>query len=157
MIPAKEKELLKKSGAFLRLHLSLDLAAMIELGHLQDVQEAAGGASLGIVTPEDDSAETRMNDRARTHRTRFFGHKELTVAQSPIPHRTRGLGNCKHLGMRGCILKRLHLVPRATHYFAIPDDNGAHRNLVTCESLAGLAQCLSHEKLIAGEIHTRTL
>src|SRR4029453_7365536 len=124
---------------------------------LQNVDEAASRASLAIATPENDSTETRVNDCARTHWAWFFGHKELTVGQPPISDRTRGLSDGEHLRMRGRVLKGLHLVPRPADDFAIPHDDGTHRHLICCESFARLAQCLSHKKLIAGEIHGTTL
>src|SRR5579862_5201049 len=61
-LAAGREEAPQEVGAFLGQEPGLDLRAMVQLGHVEHVEHAAGGAGLWIGGAEHDSREAREHD-----------------------------------------------------------------------------------------------
>ena len=73
---------------------------MVELGVLEDLQEAAAGAVLGGGAAEDDALHPHMDQRAGAHGAGFLGHVEMALVQSPVAQDAFRLGNGQHFRVR---------------------------------------------------------
>lgn len=94
-----------------------------------------------------------MDERSGTHGARFLGDIKITVAQTPVAHRTLRLGQGDHLRVSGGVLQGLHLIPGTGDDFTFMDNDRTDRHFVLRRSLPGKAQGLVHEVLIALEVY----
>src|SRR5215469_8381758 len=125
---------------------------MVEGRHLEEIDHSPGSASPGIRAAIDHAPETRLNDGPCAHRARFFCHINVTIVQAPIPGGVLGLGDGKHLGMRGSILEHFNLVPGPSDNFAISNNDRSYRHFFLARRLSSLAERFPHEESVARKI-----
>ena len=145
LFPPPAEEVEEESPAFVLPDAAGDLAAVVEVGVLEEVDEAAGGAAFRIVTAEDNAADAAMDDGACAHGAWFFGDIEVAIGEAPVLHGAFGLGEGEHFRVSGGVLERLHLVPCAANDVAFPDNDGADGNFVESRGLLREAQSFVHE------------
>jgi hypothetical protein len=97
-----------------------------------------------------------VDDRAGAHGARLLGDIKVTIGESPVAYRALGLRYGQDLGMRGCVLEGLDLVPSAGDDIASGYDDSANRNFLGRPCLSRLAQRFPHEVSVARKIqHTK--
>lgn len=126
---------------------------MIELRHLQDVEQPPGGAAFGIRTAENDPPQSRVNDGTRAHGARFLGYVKVAIIEPPILDLRLRLGNRKHFCMGRCIAQHLHLIPRSGDNHALTHDYRTDRHFLGGKSPPRLAQSLTHEIFVTHQFH----
>ena len=146
------EETLEQLPAFIFADTRGNQASMIQLRHLQQVNQAAGGASFGVGTTENYSAEPDMDDGAGAHGARFLRHVKIAIVESPIAHGALGLSDRQDFGVSGRVLQGFNLVPRSGDDFAFGHHNGADRNLLRGLGFSRLAQRFAHEISVARKI-----
>ena len=70
-LPSRTEKVAKQRGTLFLQHSTVDLESMIESRAFGQVDDAANGASLGIVCAENKPRNSRLYDRTDTHRARF--------------------------------------------------------------------------------------
>ena len=130
-----------------------DLAAVVELRMLEQVEQAAARAVLRRGAAEDDACEPHMHHRAGAHRARLLRHVKLAPVQPPVAEHALGLCDREHLRVRGCVLERLDLVEGARDDPPLMHDDASDRYLVRIECATRLPEGFAHEKLIAVEVN----
>ena len=93
-----------------------------------------------------------MYDGARAHGTGLFGDVEVTFGQPPVVDGGLGLGNRKHFGVSGGVLKLLHLVVGARDDASLAHEDGTDGDLVLGASPVGESQRFSHKIFVALEV-----
>jgi hypothetical protein len=136
ILPFSPEEPLEQVAALGFADATGDCAAVIELGHLQQIEQAAGGAALDVRTTKDHPSEPGVNDRSGAHRAGFLGDVKIAVDQAPIVDRAFGLGDSQHLGVGGGISEGFDLVPGARDDLSFPNDDRSDRYLILAKSLA---------------------
>ena len=127
------------------------------MGHLQEVDHAAGAAALGVRTSENNAPKAGVDNGSGTHRAGFFGDIQIAIGESPIPNSGFGLGDCKHLGVGSGILQHFYLVPSSGDDASITHDDGTTGNLVGSLGFVCLFEGFAHVGFVAGKFHGATL
>ncbi len=128
-----------------------DLGAVVELRHVQEVEDAARRAGLGVHGSEDDTRYPRQHDRARAHRTGLERHVHDGVEHAPGANGLTGLAQRQHLGVRGRVVAQFALVVPGADDLAVFDDHRPDRDVVVLEGTLGLAQRKAHVVLVPRE------
>jgi len=137
--PPGSEEMLQHFSAFGFSDTGSDFALMIQGGHLQDVNHPSSRSRLRIRTSENHPADSRIDDCAGAHRTRFLGHVEIAFIQSPITNHTFSLRYREHFGVCCRILQGFNLVPGSCDDLLLADDYCADRDLILQFSFSRLA------------------
>ena len=119
---------------------------------LKKVHQGAGSSVLGGEAAKDHSLNSGVHNRASTHGAGLFGDVQLAVAESPVFDHCLGLGECEHLGVRGCVFQRLYLVTGPGNDLPVQDNHRSDRHFLCNPRLPCLAKSFAHEILVAGEI-----
>src|SRR5208337_437262 len=120
--PALGEKGLQEGAAFRLTDAGRDLAAMVEGGELQQIEDASGRARFGITGAENHPRQPYMDDRSRAHGARLLGYVKRAVGQPPIAEGLLGLRQRQHLGMRGGVLEQFYLVECARDDAPFADD-----------------------------------
>src|SRR5436190_3328104 len=139
---------LKKGSALLRQDAGGDLAMMIQAGQLEQINSSAGRATPRIRAAEDDAPDPDVDQRASTHRARFFRDVKIAIVQPPVADSRFRLCNREHLGVRGRILEHLNLVKGAGDDPAVANNDGADRDFFLLERFPGETNGFAHERFI---------
>ena len=83
---------------------------MVEGGLAEDVEDAAGGAGLGVGGAEDDGGDAGEDDRAGAHRAGLERDVERRRRQPPAAERLGGGADREDLGVGGRVAAQLALV-----------------------------------------------
>lgn len=118
---------------------------MVQSRHLQYIKQPTRRAATGIAAAKNHPAQSRMNERARAHRARFFRHVKIAIIEPPIFDDGFGLRDCQHFRVRGGILQEFHLIVGAGNNFAVLYDDGADGNFLAFEGSTGLTQRFTHK------------
>jgi hypothetical protein len=86
------EKILKKRRAFGLQNTACNLALMIEGVMLEQIHYRARGSGADVGTAKNHPPNPRVNNRPRTHRTRFLCYVKVAVSQAPVAD--RGLGRC---------------------------------------------------------------
>ena len=127
---------------------------MVELGHLENVNQPSSTAAPWVGAAEDDTAESCVDNGSGAHGAGFFGHIKVAIVEAPVLHCRLGLSDGEHFGMRCGVLEHFDLVPRAGNDFPFPHNDRAARHLVCGVGTAGLTQRFPHEVFVAGKFHS---
>ena len=122
---------------------------VIQAGHLQQIDRAAGGAAPWIGTAENDAAHSDVNQGAGAHGARFLGHIEITIVQPPIADGRFRLRDCQHFRVCSGVLEHLDLIKCAGDNSPGPNHNRADRDLFFGEGLPRQTQRFSHERFVS--------
>jgi hypothetical protein len=139
-------------GAFPFPHAANNFAAVIQLGVLEDVHDAASSAILEGSTPEDDTAHADVDQGASAHGARFLGDVEIAVGEAPIADDALGLGDGEHFGVGGGVLERFDLVMSAGDDPPFTHNYDADRHFLMFPRAARLTEGFAHEILVALQI-----
>jgi large subunit ribosomal protein L19 len=146
------KERLEHGRTFVVTNSAGQLAAVIELRMLEELEQAAAGAVFRGGTAEDDAPHADMDEGAGAHGARFLRHVEIAVGEAPVAEDALGLGDGEHLGVGRRVLERLDLIASARDDAAFVNDDGADRHFLLLPSTMGLAQGFAHEVLITVKV-----
>lgn len=125
---------------------------MIEGSILEKIDESSGGAAFFIGATEDDAADAAMHDGSGAHGTGFFGDENIAMGEPPVADGALGLGEGQHFCVGSGVAEEFDLIGGPADDVTFMDDDGADRNFFLAEGLAGFAQSLAHEELIAGTV-----
>ena len=150
--PPLAEESLQHCRTFILPDAGGDLAGVVELGMLEDLQQAAARAILGGGTTEDDAFNPDVDQRSGAHRTGLFGHVQFAFRETPIAEHAFGLGDGEHLGMGRGVLEDFHLVAGAGDDAALVDDDRADGHFLLFPGAPGLPQGFAHEIGVAVKI-----
>lgn len=128
---------------------------MIQCGLLQQIDESASRAALGIAASEDHPLDSAVNDCSSAHWAGFFGHIEVTVSEPPVASGLLGLGQGKHLSVGGGVFERLNLIVRAGYDAPFGHDDSSNGHLTIEVGLLSLPHGLAHEERVAGQVDDR--
>ncbi len=124
---------------------------MVELGDIEDVEDAARGPGLGIGGPDYDPRHPSQHDRPRAHRAGLERHVHHRVEDPPASEMACRLAQGDQLGVGRRISPELALVVPDPDHLAVADDDRPDRHVVVLECSVGLTQGEPHEVFVAWE------
>jgi hypothetical protein len=86
------KKGLEQIAALWFSHAAGDFTTVVQSWKLEQVQGAAGGASLGIVCPEHDASQAHVNASSGTHGARLFRDVKCAISKPPVADGFLGRG-----------------------------------------------------------------
>lgn len=138
------EKLLQDHHAVVLEHALGDFAAVVQIGSLDEVPEAAGTSAFWIGAAEDHSTHTAMHDGTSAHRTGLLRDVKIAISEPPVAEGALCLREGQHLGVRGGVLERLDLIPSSGDHFALVHDDGTDGHLVLPGGFLSLSQSLAH-------------
>ena len=139
------EEFLQDHDAVVLEHALGDFAAVIQIGGLEEIPEAASTPTFGIGAAEDHAPHAAVHDGSGAHGAGLFGDVEIAISEPPIADGALGLGESQHLGVRGGILEGLDLVPGSRDDGSLMHDDGSDGHFMLPGGFAGLPQGFPHE------------
>jgi hypothetical protein len=121
-----------------------DLHFMIQAWMVQHSHYGLNRSSFGIVSPVNQALNSRVNQRARAHRTRLNCSKEVTTSQAVIAKRHSSFTKRENFGMGAGIVAGNNAIPTAPDDPPCMDYDRAYRHLAYFQGALGAAQCLFH-------------
>src|SRR4051812_14101656 len=155
--PARCEEVGEQPRAAGGEHAAGHLRAVVEARLGQHVEDAAGGAGLGVGAAVDDTRHAREDDRARAHRAGLERDVQGAVENPPGAERAGRLAQGDGLGVGGRVLAQLALVVPGADDLAGAHDDGADRHVVVLERALGLRDGEAHAVLVVGAGHQRMM
>jgi SH3 domain-containing YSC84-like protein 1 len=143
------EKILEDRSTFLIQNGAGNLAAMIQTGHLEQIEGASSRSASRIGATENHAPHPHVNQRASTHRAWFFGDVKIAFVQPPIADGGFGLGNGEHLGVRCGVLQHFHLVESAGDDFPSAHHHGADRHFFFRERFLRETQGFAHERFVS--------
>ena len=112
---------------------------------MQQIHHTASGAGANIGASENHATNSRMHNGAGAHHAWLLRHVKVAIDQTPISDCRLGLRQSQHLGMRGRVLEKFHLVVTARDDSSRSNDDRANRNFLGRVSFLRQPQCVAHE------------
>ena len=112
---------------------------------IDDVEDRAGGARLGIVGAVHQTPHAGQHDGAGAHGAGLQGHVERGVAKPPAAQRRGRLAQHQHLGVRGGVVAALALVAGGRDDPALDGKHRPDRDLALLAGTARLLERQGHE------------
>jgi hypothetical protein len=112
---------------------------------LKQVHNSAGRSGPNVRAAENDPSDASVHNCASTHRTRFFGHVQIAINQSPITHCCLSCRQRQHFGMSSGVLKQLDLIVTPGDDLSRSHNHGTDRDLVRSLCFFCETQRLTHE------------
>lgn len=150
--PFFQKEILKQGAAFLLTNPSRDFATVVELRHLQNVEEPARRTPFRIAAAKDHPPQTRVNQRPGAHRAGFLRHVEIAIGEPPVVDDALRLSNREHLRVGRGVFQRLHLIRRPRDDATFAHDHRTDGHFVRLVSPHRLTQRFAHKINVARQI-----
>ena len=124
---------------------------MVELRHLQDVEERAGAAGLGVHGAYHDPVNAALHQGAGAHLAGLQGHIQGAAFEPPVTEFAAGFvdGRDFRVGERGMLVQTL--IEAAGNDLPVLDDHAADGDLPDGGSAAGLMNGFFHELFVGGE------
>jgi serine protease len=110
----------------------------------EDVEDAAGGAGLGVGGAEDDGRDAGEDDRPGAHRAGLEGDVEGRVREAPAAELGGGGADRQELGVGGRVAAQLALVASRRQELAAAVDRGADRDVAVGLGRAGMLEGNAH-------------
>ena len=113
------EEVLEEFGAFIGEDACGDLHLMVEAGMVQDLEDGAGGASLGIAGAVDQSRDAGVNERSGAHGAWFDGGIDgaAGIAQTMVPQPGGGQAQGDDFSMGGgIVIEQVAVMARADDF-----------------------------------------
>jgi len=131
---------------------------MIECGRRQDVEDAPGGAGLGVGSAVDHRGDAGEDDRPGAHRAGLQRHVERRAGKAPATERFGRGADREDLGVSSGVGPQLALVSSSGNDISVTGDYGADRHVAVSLRLTGTFNRKRHHPLGHGafclRIHT---
>lgn len=95
------KKFFEHHDAFFTQNAGTDLAAVVEVGGLEQIPKSPSSTAFHIRAAENDTPDPAVNDGAGTHGAGLLGDIEVAVCQPPVAQCAFSLGQREHFSM-GC-------------------------------------------------------
>src|SRR5262249_28667341 len=138
--PQSSKKVLQESLAFCFEYSVLDQNLVIEPGFCGQIKYGTASTSFGITRAEHQAWNSGKNDGADAHGARFQGDIHGRIGQAPRAEHRCGSPDCNNFCVSSRILPEFTIIVRLCEKFAVPNDDGANRDLSYGGGFCGLPQ-----------------
>ena len=145
------EEVAEQGAALVREDAVRDLNLVVELLHLEEVEDGPGAAGLGVGGADDDAVDARLDKSAGTHLAGLERDVHRAALEAPVAELAAGLADRDDLGVRERGVRREAAVEAAPDDPAVTDDDTADRDLAESHCALGLVDRFAHEKRIVGQ------
>ena len=112
------------------------------------VVESGGGTGLRVSRTEDKTADAGIQQRPGTHHAGLQGDHQSAVVETPASESSRGVAQCKHLGVRSGITGLFAFVVARGNHLAVVQHNGSDGNVTMGNGCSGLRECFAHRGFV---------
>ena len=130
--------------ALLLQYPSGDGYLVVELGHLQEIQDGAAAACLGVHTAHDHLGDAGLDDGTGAHLAGLQRHIEGAFLQSPVSDLLAGFVDGGDLRVGQCIFVRIPAVIPPADDLTLVDNDAADGHFSQCIGFLRLPQGFPH-------------